>query len=241
LVDARQWTIDLLKTPSARDKQKTIGPSAIGDPCSYCVAEHLIRSQNTHDEDPKPGRYWLGARIGTAIHKAMEEETIALGDPDIVPERKITVGELPGYGIIDGSGDTTFVLDEQIVDYKTTKRDKLRLIKLAFTTEKDDLDTDSLMEIRHKVQGYIGQIMLYGKGLNAMGTPISLCTFVFICRDGTGDSDIWAVDLTYDPVYAEKVWSRLEAIWSAVQGGRELKTFPKHEWCYACNHRREND
>jgi hypothetical protein len=250
VIDARKWTLDLLKTPSERDKQWKIGPSSIGDPCTYCIAEQLIASQGQGEETKGSSltQYWMGARFGTAIHETLEKAAIAQGFDWIVPERKITIGDLEGYGTITGSADVTVIdgdsdaeehywiaAGDQVIDFKTTTRKKLTLIKEAFLTppDPDGLDTTALTDARQKVHTYRGQIMLYARGIG----NVSTCTFVFLCRDGTGDNDIWAHDVPYDAEYAEKVWTRLEKIWAAVQDGKELSTFKQHPWCYRCQRR----
>lgn len=249
VIDARKWTLDLLKTPSERDKQWSIGPSSIGDPCSYCVAEQLLASQGLQEDQTKGStlsQYWMGARFGTAIHETLEKAAIAQGFDWIMSERKIVIGDLPGYGTITGSADVT-VLDgdtdaeehywtavgDQVIDFKTTTRKKVALIKEAFLTEADDVETTALTDARQKVHTYRGQIMLYARGIG----NVSTCTFVFLNRDGTGDSDIWAIDIPYDAEYADKVWGRLEKIWLAVQDGKPLSSFKQHPWCWRCSRR----
>lgn len=249
VIDARKWTLDLLKTPSERDKQWKIGPSSIGDPCTYCIAEQLLASRGQVEGDEhnsSPGPYWMGARIGTAIHETLEKAAIAQGFDWIMPERKIVIGDLDGYGTITGSADVTVLegdsdaeehywtaIGDQVIDFKTTTRKKIALIKEAFLTEPEDIETTALTDARQKVHTYRGQIMLYARGIGNVTT----CTFVFINRDGTGDNDIWAIDVPYDQEYADHVWQRLENIWSAVQDGRELSTFKQHAWCYRCQRR----
>lgn len=151
-----------------------------------------------------------------------------------MPETKVTVGELEGYGVIRGSADSLWLDERHLIDFKTTMRDKLTWIKLALQTEPGELEMGKLVSTRHKVAGYIAQTHLYAKGLG----NVDKITLVFICRDGSTDSDIWSYTMDYDPEYADKVWGRLEAIWKALQDGREPDTFASHPECYTCSNTR---
>lgn len=224
--DPAEWVRRILKRNDDRGKQRLIGPSEAGSPCTYCVAERLLGLK------PEQGPWWMGARIGTVWHQILEENSQDI--PGVRPETKVIVGEIPGYGVIKGTADSFWVEDENLLDLKTTTKKKLAVIKQALLTEPDEYDTVSVQEARFKVQGYLGQTHLYGKALGGVKT----LSLVFLCRDGGTDSDIWSHSVPYDPEYAEKVWSRLNGIWQALEGGRDLETFVKHPLCWTCQNAR---
>ena len=64
----KRLTLDLLKSPSERDQQRKVGASQISNPCDYCLGRALKGGPS------EPNKWWLGARIGTAIHNALEAE-----------------------------------------------------------------------------------------------------------------------------------------------------------------------
>lgn len=224
--DPAEWVRKILKRNDDRGKQKLIGPSEAGSLCTYCVAERLLGIK------PPQGRYWMGARVGTMWHQAVEEGSSDI--PGVRPETKVTVGEIPGYGVIKGTADSLWVDEENLLDLKTTQRKKLALIKQAHKTPPDPYDTTTLLETRFKVQGYIGQTHLYGMALGGVKT----LSLVYLCRDGSTDDDVWAHEMPYNPEYAEQVWNRLIRIWEALQSGRELATFAQHQFCWTCQHSR---
>lgn len=221
-----EWVRNVLKRDDARGKQRKIGPSEIGTPCTYCLAERLLGIK------PPQGPYWLGARIGTACHQAVEEGSMDI--PGVLPETKVAVGELAGYGVIKGTADTQWVEQNHLLDLKTTTKSKLKVLKDVLRTEPSEYDTSAIRAARFKIKGYLGQLHLYGRGIGG----IEDMSIVFLCRDGSTDSDIWSWSTKYQPEYAEKVWGRLEAVWAALQSGRELDTFVQHTDCYTCTNTR---
>lgn len=55
-----------LSRPSARDRQRKVGPSELGDLCERCLAEKLL---GVHDEERS---HALAPMIGTAFHAYLE-------------------------------------------------------------------------------------------------------------------------------------------------------------------------
>lgn len=230
----RSLALDLLKTPSDRDKQRKIGPSLYASPCTRCVGQYLYEPVN------QTSKYWLGAKIGSAVHDFLE--TIAYVSkkmkeryPDALLETKIQLGTVEGYGTLAGSADLVLPSERMVVDYKTTDRDKIKAIKRAYTSEPNEYDLSSVQEARYKLQTYAGQMGQYARGLELHhDTPIDKLGIVFINRDGKTDSDVWAMTMDHDRDYAEKVWERLDSIWKHVQenGVDDLES---HPLCWPCN------
>ena len=230
----RDLALTLLKTPTARDLQRLIGPSSLGAPCDYCLARELLEGGSDEDVEPDEKPYWLGAVLGTATHLYLEHRAEIL-PYDVLTESRVMVGAIPGYGTVSGSMDLYVPKYKMVVDHKTTTREKLKNLQLAFDTKPTSRDPEPLLRARYTAKKYLGQIMLYGKGAEAQGLEVENVGFVFICRDGLTDNDVWAKELPYDAAYAEKVWARANNIWLALQGGRALDSFLSKIACYSCS------
>lgn len=222
--EVKQLILDLFKNPSERDKQSLIGASEIGNPCDYCLANRL---QGTGGGGGS-GLYWLGARLGTAMHETLEREAskhviepenyrfTALKGARI--EEKITLGEIPGYGIIRSKPDLVLTGERHLLDYKSTKRTKLTKYRLDGPPEQ-----------------YVIQQSLYAWGLNQAGIGIDRISLVFVNRDGAGDSDVVISSWDYDEKVALKAWHRLENAWKWLQAGGNPDTLPSDPDCYVCS------
>lgn len=226
----KRLILDLLKNPSERDKQRKIGPSGIGNPCDYCVGKALAA---TAESVVFRSRWWMGARIGTAIHETLEkEEEKHVEKPasyhyealeGALIEQKVFIGTLGhGYGDIYGSADLVLVKYGILVDHKTTTKDKLKRYKL-----------DGIP------QPYVYQTMLYAMGLNKMGIKIDTITINFVCRDGSTDDDVWTYSIAYDEEKALRAWGRLEMIWDYLNGGDDMQALldelTSADDCFICN------
>lgn len=220
---------ELLSKPSERDLQKTIGASDFSNPCTYCVAEALTRT----DREPQ-GRYWLGAKIGTAIHAEIEREAYD-SDPELLLEHRVTIGTLPDYGAITSSLDWYDPRRQWLMDHKTTTPEKLKAYKyVAALPEPEGVETDSISRARYTIQKYLGQLMSYGLGLENEGYTPKYASLSFVVRGGKTNDDIWSLDTTYDREYALNVWDRLERLWDYVREGGSLDDLPSHLHCYDC-------
>lgn len=217
----KQLIIDLLSKPSTRDKQKLIGASEIGNPCAYCLAHRLLGTGHR-------GRnhYWMGARIGTAIHKALED---AADEADLTDyryaildgarqEETIVLGDIEGYGTVKSKPDLVLVNDRHLVDYKTSTATKIKYYKLDGVPEQ-----------------YVYQQQLYAWGLNKSGTPIERISLAFIQRDGLTDNDIWVHSFDYNEDVALHAWNRLDDIWQWLQAGNDPENLPSDSSCYVCS------
>lgn len=232
--DVRQLVLDLWKQPTDRDRQVKVGASNFSQPCSVCLARDLLATSTAGEVGP----YWLGASLGTAVHNYLE--TLAgLHRPTWLTEQKLVVGDLPGYGTIKSTTDMYEPDIYTAVDYKTTKRDKLKYIKEAFTHAPDPYEISKITEARYKTVSYLGQVQTYGAALVKAGYRVDWVSLLFVCRDGTGDSDVWAHTVPFDPQVAEDVWGRLERLWAWLQDGHSPDELKSHPQCYTCNHRED--
>ena len=207
-----------------------IGASQFSSPCTYCVAHDLSASAaSTVVEKP----YWLGAVLGTAAHLLLEHR-VRKRYPGALVEKKVVLGELPGYGQIKSTLDLYLPPDRAVVDWKTTTRDKLFFLKEASRSEPEAVEPSKLTSARFTFHKYRGQLMSYGRGLTLAGHPVDSVHMAFVCRDGKTDDDVWAWDEPYDPEYAEKVWDRLDRLWTFVQNGGDIEGLPSKPGCYTC-------
>jgi len=224
----REIAVSLMKQQSERDQQKKIGASDFSDPCAYHLAKKLL---GVPDD---PSKYWMGAKIGTAIHTLFEDaiENADLSEiPELsgaVVEEKIYLGELPGYGVINSKPDLAMVQANHLVDWKTSMRAKVKKMQQVLFGEKQDAD------VSYTMQKYYAQAQIYAWGMNNAGTPIDGCSLVFINRDGTTDTDIWTWTFAYDEGYAKSAWERLETIWAKLQADPSPEQFDRHDSCFKC-------
>lgn len=220
-MNVTDFAVSLLNAETARDRQRSIGPSQIGDPCLRHLAYALV------SETDVPQKYWLGAVIGTAIHALLEER---VGDREgAIVEEKVYIGELEGYGTINGSADLVLEDEKLLIDWKTTSRPKIKKLKDFVYGVKDD-DAS-----RYTMQKYLAQTQLYAWGLNRSGIEVDKIAICFINRDGTCETDVWTYDLAYDEAFAVAIWDRLGTVWKELQDGKHPQDYDAHPECYKCS------
>ena len=229
--DAKDLALRLLTQKSDRDRQKTVGASQIGDPCTYHLAEAML----PRTEEERESKYWLGAKVGTAVHYLLES-MIEDADLEQFPElsgakveEKIHLGTIDGYGEINSKPDLVLVEENHLIDWKTTSRAKSKKLQFAFDYP-DRADQDSL----YTVQKYTAQSQLYAWGLNRSGIKIDNISLVFINRDGTQSNDVWSTTFEYSEDYAVAVWERFENIWTLLQDYANIEDMSRHPSCFRC-------
>ena len=121
--EVKHLIIDLLTTRTARDKQRKIGASEIGNPCEYCLANRLAGNPQISSQ------YWMGARIGTGIHAELEKEIEKhVEEPqhtrfnvlkDAASEYNLHIYDMDGYGEIRSTADLLVTNSLHLVDFKT--------------------------------------------------------------------------------------------------------------------------
>ena len=177
-------------------------------------------------------KYWMGGKIGTAVHSFLEDAISKTTDDafkDAIVEQKITLGELPDYGIVSSKPDLVLPHSRQLLDWKTSTRAKVKKLQNLVAGLKDDEDSN------YTLRKYVGQAQLYAWGLNNSGTPIDRITLVFINRDGTYENDIWSYGVDYNASFAQALWYRLETLWEELQNGGHPDSYPNNPNCYKCN------
>lgn len=223
--EIKEMTVGLFLQESERDKQHKVGASQISDPCTKHLAHALVGTESA------PQKYWLGGKIGTSIHAFIESAIPVSSDTrfaDAVIERKIELGNVPGYGMVSSKPDLLLANHNLLVDWKTTTRAKIKKIQNYVDGLKDDAAS------AYTVQKYLGQANLYAWGLNKSGTKIDDVALVFINRDGTYENDIYVLPTKYDEPFAVGLWTRLENLWAELDAGAHPNDYAGHPECYKC-------
>lgn len=224
----KELLIGLLQSETERDKQRKVGASQISNPCTKHLAMDLAGIPQ------QPSKYWLGGKIGTAVHLLIED-LIAKADlakfpelEDCRVEQSIVLGELPEYGTIKSKPDLALVKDRHLIDWKTTKRDEAKRIQKWLDTGVINPKTEYTMK------KYMAQGQLYAWGLNNMGVAIETIALAFISRDGTNEADIVVVDFEYEEAAALNLWRRLETLWEELQSGVHPESYAGDADCFNC-------
>ena len=198
--------IEQITRPTARDKQRNIGPSELGNPCPKCVGRALAgeRAQQSFSLYP-----W----IGTAGHYYLEDHVF----PDAEHELKLLVGEIEGYGEIRGTTDMYRPDAKDVVDWKFVGLKKLKTYRINGAPTQ-----------------YRYQAMLYGRGCELSGREVETVRIAFIPRDSGDVRDIWVHEEAYQPEMAERALERGKFIFDYVQenGWDSLES---DDDCYVCN------
>lgn len=223
--DIATMTKGLFLQKSERDKQHKVGASNISDPCTKHLAHALVGT-------PEPEiKYWMSSKIGTAIHSFLElaiENSTDKILSDAVVEKKITLGEIPGYGVISSKPDLVLPKHKHLVDWKTSNRSKIKKLQNLV----DGIKEDGASE--YTLKKYIGQAQLYAWGLINSGIEIEDITLVFINRDGTYENDIWTYTFQYQESIALALWNRLENLWRELESGAHPEDYSPNEHCFKC-------
>lgn len=230
----------ILRSPTQRDKQVRVGASNLSNGCARCLAEDLL---NTSSDESSP--YWLGAVVGTAIHALVEDRghnedvlrSLDVEPGQWLPEFRVTLGTIPGYGVVKSTTDGFHISSGTVVDLKTSTREKLTFIKRAILDPPSDYEVTKVAEARFKVANYFRQTQLYGLGVENAGYEPHACALVFICRDGKMDRDIWTHTIPYDREEALRVFNRGARLWAYLQDGHTPEELASAEYCYRCNRR----
>lgn len=222
----KNLAISLLNTRTERDGQKKVGASQISNPCTKHLALALAGVEQ------EPSKYWLGGKIGTAVHSAIEN-AIEHSDDEVLKgalvEQKIILGELPDYGTVSSKPDLVLPAINHLVDWKTSTRAKTKKIQAWVDGVKQDASTTYTM------QKYIGQTQLYAWGVKQSGLQIDNISLVFVNRDGTSDSDVLEYTFAYDESIAVALWDRLVVLWEELQSGVHPESYAGHPECFNCS------
>jgi len=222
----KQMVVDLFLQKSERDKQHKVGASNISDPCTRHLAHALLGTPEAEQ------KYWMGGKIGTAIHSfledAIEKSNDSLLDGAIV-EQKIELGHIKGYGDVSSKPDLVLPNARHLLDWKTSSRAKVKKMQNLTDGLKNYPDS------AYTLKKYIGQAQLYAWGLNNSGIPIDRTTLVFLNRDGTNANDIWTYSVDYSEEIALALWNRVSNLWAELESGAHPDSYTATEHCYKCS------
>ena len=113
MISAEQYVKNLFNQGSERDRQRMIGASNMSSACTRCLADDML--QVTRPQ----GVYDMGKEVGTAIHSYLEDRN---RDWYALPERKVVIGTIEGYGEISSTTDLVRIDPDtggvHIVDFK---------------------------------------------------------------------------------------------------------------------------
>lgn len=214
-LEVTQYVQNILKRPTDRDQQKKVGASNLSDPCTKCLAETMCTGSGHQSE------FDMGAVVGTAIHEYLEHRN---EDPKALKEFRGLIDAIPGYGDITSTTDLYRIDKKNLVDFKTTTRDKLEKYLSAWNKG----------EILPIVQRYFRQANLYAYMVEDDIEKVSLC---FICRDGQKISrDVKAISMDYDESIAVGAMSRAKRLWAWLEENEyNWQVLNSHPDCYVCS------
>lgn len=199
---------------SARDKQSSVGPSDLGDPCDLCLASKMARRGPLAVGGGRDSGFSLSAWVGTAMHEKLEKD-IDLPEGHILCEEKVFIANIPGYGDIYGHIDVQFLLMGIWNDYKSAKVKDIHGYKLDGVPEKHGI-----------------QLMTYGYGLRNAGRKADYAALTYIPRDNNNPDEIWVATAEYNEQVAIDALERAESIWKRLQSGET--DFNSHSDCFVC-------
>lgn len=215
---------ELIVTETARDQQRLIGPSDMGDPCLRCLGRKMAGDQPEREFSMFP---WLGTAMHTLIEKLatvimvpipgkndMAIEMFGTGSGAVF-ELRVFICNIPGYGDIWGNLDV--ITKEVIADWKSTSKKKVKAYK-----------------VQGPPQNYLAQLTLYLHGARNHGYDRSTGVLVFIPRDAFGVDDLWGFELEYDAAIAQQIIDRVATVFQWVQAGRHHE-LPSDSSCNTCH------
>lgn len=205
--DFRDLIIEQIKGETERDKQKLIGPSAMGG-CPYCLG-----LQMGGNAPKRPFSFY--PKLGTAFHYYMEHHMTI---PGMVTEHKVDICEIAGYGKINGTIDLWYPPEGIVGDYKLVGKNTMNRVKL---------DGPSLT---YRVQGH-----LYGYGKAQTGADVKEIHILFVPRDEGNINKLFDWNEPYNEALALAAIDRTKQIWEHVQGGF-VEDLESDTECYECKY-----
>lgn len=216
---------------SNRDRQKSLGPSELGDPCEFCLSEKILVTARGQDIHTVKRYFSFAAWVGTAIHEKLDKSMSKL---DVRTEREITlkIADLSGIGEVWGHSDLYIPEWFELVDYKT----KLNKEKIEALLQEEELFW-SEGQVSPRLEKMWDQLMLYGFGAEATGRPVETVSLVFLPRYSDSTEEIRTITRAYDTARAGRILDRVERLAEQVRvtGVTDLASHPD---CFTCNYRR---
>jgi hypothetical protein len=277
--EIRHMFIQVMTAPTARDQQTVIGASDLSNQCDHCLALALagVKRESMIGEKTWMGRTF-GTAIDHYTEERGTAQPALLGG-DVEFQKRVIIGHIPGYGDVPGSIDWTLpnqLVDMKsstkkksalLQDYfqslgimrvglkphwEHQKRGNYKLdLGSGMSASLSERDYQAEMKgMAYKVNGYFGQLCLYGLGCANAGIPVQRATILFVNRDGVGffdvphhadyvnparKHDVWTIGFQYSEAHALALLARGEAIFIRLQAGEPFAAFPRHDDCFQCS------
>lgn len=205
--DFRDLIIEQIKGETERDKQRLIGPSAMGG-CPYCLGRQMAGTATK-----RPFSFY--PKLGTAFHYYMEHH---MHIPEMVTEHKVDICEITGYGKISGTIDLWYPPMGIIGDYKLVGKNTMNRVKL---------DGPSMT--------YKAQAHVYGYGESQLGHKVEEIHILFVPRDESDIRKLYDWSEPYNEEFALAVIDRTKQVWEYVTGGF-VEDLESDKDCYECKY-----
>ncbi len=208
----------LIKAPTARDGQITVGPSDIGNPCERCLG--LTLAGKLLDGPRAPSDHFsLKAWTGTAVHKYLEHLISKDSWKGARQEYRVTVGKIKKYGVITGSTDLYSKPHATALDFTTADVAAIRQMRRSGVVS----------------EKYRKQVHTYGMGIENEGLPVTEVCIFFIPRDSNSAREIWWFIESYDRDIAVDALRRAEHLWLEFVRKGKVELLQSDPSCYSCN------
>lgn len=255
--------VSAITQPSQRDLQRAPGPSDLADKCDVCVAKKIASSLGIEGRGDRGFslKAWLGTAVHEKLERdldriyphAEQEITVEVAE---VPGLGLVKGHIDLY-----LPKKLTIVDWKTTDLKKLKEYRSSANPSAYTMGLTAQERAELDELRALERGgllkeeqmarlvgliaasaeqsggvpdeYMGQTMLYLRGLRRSGRQADYAVLVFIPRDSNNVEDIWVTSCAYRDDVAEGVLRRAEKLTSMVRDGRASELSP-HPKCFPC-------
>jgi len=178
-------------------------------------------------DQPKFNHY---AWLGTCVHLWLEQNLSAQEGVTLLKEQKVTVGEIPGYGVLTGNLDLIYINGTLIiiVDYKTSSIKKIKKLMNGYVTRGGTINI-----IDPQLLEYYVQINAYGLGAANAGYKVDTVMLYLIPRDGASIHDHKWVAFDYNPNVVHSAIERAGEVyaWAVEHGIEGLESDPD---CWDC-------
>jgi hypothetical protein len=199
---------------------------------------------------------------GSEFQAQVSEQLLTIGrsNPGALVEYNMSLGTMGTYGEIRSTTDLVLPAQRHGFDWKGTTKKKSALMRdflgqTNFGRKHKDVKLSEneyakeMVKSEYRVNGYYGQLQLYGKGLNDNGIKVDRLSIVFISRDDTmwwdnptsdGYEDaskmrgVWVLSFDYNEAYATELWDRGLEIWERLEAGEVPADFPSDPNCFPC-------
>ena len=227
---------NLLTARSERDKQHRVGPSGLGKCCDLCLAEDLLGIKRPGENNKTP----IAPLLGTAFHLLCEKRSRDMErEAEVLVEQPVHVGDVGGYGPINGTLDRFDILAGEVMDWKLVSLKKRDAFKRLYRKSQRD-GFDAIVEDYGAAQflQYYIQLCLYGKGMEDLGYDVNNTTLLLLPRDATVhvvESELTALSIPYDRDLASYALGRAGLIYKKARESDDLiTTLDSAPECFYC-------